>query len=316
MRFHQYIPRMSVMDKISADQIKAHLKARGLDCKVVQLRDTLGNQELYRVEIKGIPALKEQELIKHDIAANFHTKVTDVRFLAAGINENLHYDYNGSHMLIYDIEKKYSNIYSGKVQMQIDDEIYGYEILFDDMKGIIEWNKDLSEISKTHVADGTSRDFKGLVDMFNIDLKGHVNIDKHVKGGTDKKKRMKKRGVPEILINYDQSKGMVSYLSINNLDMDNAAFNKMIQELSGQALHVTYEQRGVDTISHKSPKELFIGKSGTYMTDNDITNITKILSKFGIDTSNYQYVNVKNLSLLPASALIKATVKNDIVREI
>lgn len=309
------------MDKISVDQIKDtlrdHFEKKNMDVNVVQLTDTLGNQELYRVEIKGVTDLKLQLYIKQTLSAAFHTKITDVRFLTAGtINENLHYDYNGSHMLIYDIEKKYDNIYSGKVQMQIDDEIYGYEILFDDMKGIIEWDQELSDINKAHVADGTSRDFKGLVDMFNIALKGKVNIDRHVKGGSDKKRRKKQKGVPEILINYDQAKGLVSYISINNLDIDNTSFNKMIQELSGQALAVTYEKRDGEMESVKAPKELFIGKSGTYMTDNDMTNITKILSKFGVDTSNYQYVNVKNLSLLPASALIKASIKNDQVKDL
>lgn len=295
------------MDKISLEQIQKYLKSKGINAEVVQLKDTLGNQQLFRVKVSDKVDLRKQKEIEQEINAEFHTKVTDIRF----VNENMHYDYNGSHMLVYDIEKKYDNIYSGKVQMQIDDEIYGYEILFDDMKGIIEWDQELNDINKAHTADGTSRDFKGLVDMFNIDLKGKVNIDRHVKKGTDKKRRKKEKGVPEILINYDQARGLVSYLSIKNLGLDNTSFNKMVQELSSQALYVTYEKRDQEAENPGAPKELFIGRSGTYMNDNDITNITKILNKFGVDTTNYQYVNVKNLNLLPASALIKTAIMDD-----
>lgn len=298
------------MDKISLQQIRSYLNDNGIDAEVVQLKDTLGNQQLFRVHVKGKVDTKKQKEIQQVIQNKFHTKVTDIRF----VNENLHYDYNGSHMLVYDIQKKYSNVYSGKVQMQIDDEIYGYEILFDDMKGIIEWDKDFSEINQDHIDDGTSRDFKGLIDMFNIGLQYRVNIDRHLKGGTDKKRRKKnKKGTPEILINFDQAKGLVSYISIKNLEMDNTSFNRMVQELTSQALYVRYDQREKE---FKSPKELFIGRSGTRITDIDITNITRVLSKYGIDTSNYQYVNVKNLDLLPTSALIKTSIKNDQIRNV
>ncbi len=128
------------MDHISADQIKNFLKTSGIDGDVVQLKDTLGNQELFRVKVRGKIELKKQKEIEQSIQGKFHTKVTDIQF----INENMHYDYNGSHMLVYDIENKYTNIYSAKLQIAIDDNVYGYEILFDDMKGIVEWDKEFS----------------------------------------------------------------------------------------------------------------------------------------------------------------------------
>jgi len=301
---------MSVTDKISLEQIIDYLKNNHINAEVIQLKDTLGNQQLFRVKVIDKMDLRKQKEVEQIIQNKFHTKVTDIRF----INENMHYDYNGSHMLIYDIERKRDNIYSGKVQIQIDDVVYGYEILFDDMNGIIEWNEDFVDINKVHTDDGTSLDFKGLIDMFNIDIKQSVNIDRHLKKGTDTKRRKKKdQKLPEILINYDQARGLVSYILIKNLKMGNLSFNKMIQELSGQSLHLAYEKRENES---SVPTELFIGKSGTYMNDNDMTNITKVLSKHGVDMSNFQYINVKNLSLLPASALIRTSVKNDQMRNI
>ncbi len=292
---------MSYMDKISAKEILAFLIKKGVNGDVIQLHDTLGNQQLFRIEIKGKHDLKSQKQIEQEIQSQFHTKVTDVQF----INENIHFDYNKSHMLVYDIERKYNNIFSGKLQVSIGDKVYGYDILFDDMKGIIEWNKDFNEINQEHMDDGSSRDFKGLIDMFNIDLQNHVNIEKYVKKPVSKSK--KKAIIPKILLNYDQNKGTINYVLIQDLTLSSTAFNKLAQELSSQSLYVTYEKRKSE--EDTTPTEIFVGKSGGHLSETDMTNLTKILSKNGVDTSDYKFVNVENLSLLPASALIRASIK-------
>lgn len=292
------------MSKISADQIKDYLQSQNINAEVYQLKDTLGNQELFRVRVKGMTELKDQLHIKQVIQNKYHTAVTDVQFT---MNENLHYDYNGSHMLVYDIESKYNNVYSAKLQISIDDNTYGYDVLFDDMKGIVEWDKDYNEINKEHTEDGTSKDFKGLIDMFNIALQGRVNISKHVKNNpkSSTNKRKKKAGAPKILLNYDQSKGVLVYVLIKDLSLSSTAFNKLIQELAGQSLYVTYEKRKNDM--SPTPTEIFVGRNGGRLSDADMTNLTKILSKNGIDMSDYQYVDVDNLNMLPVSALIKAS---------
>ncbi len=101
---------------------------------------------------------------------------------------------------------------------------------------------------------------------------------------------------------------------IQNLELQSTAFNKLIQELQAQSLYVTYEKRK-DEMS-ATPTKIFIGKSGSTLSENDMVNITKVLSKNNIDMTDYDTVNVQNLSLLPASALIRSTAKDDQLRDI
>lgn len=297
---------MAYWDKISKEQIQSFLKSKGVEGEIEELHDTLGKQQVFRVKVSGKHDAKEREEIKSAILAKFTTKVPDVSF----VNENFNFSYNKAHMLVYDVEQKYQNVYSAKVQMQIGEHIYGYEILFDDMKGIVEWNKEYDEIQKDHKEDGTSIEFKGLIDMFNLDLQNHVDIKKHVKK-TDKptKKQRKEQKKPRILINYDQSKGLISYICLKDLGLDNTAFNRLTSQFSSQGLYVTYDKRETE---YSSPEEMYIGKNGSMLSDNDMVNITKVLDKNGIDTTDYEFVNVDNISLMPASALIRQTMLNQI----
>lgn len=188
----------------------------------------------------------------------------------------LEYSTSGNKLKVNKVEDLYGNKYKLSTEFQLGNLRYVYELEYVPNEGIKDILND-ERVIKRHRSKDNFKYFERLINMMQTDLNS-----KDMKSMLEKNTR---ESDTDIKVYYDTEDKNVEYVMIKNHDLDNQDFNKMVNDMSRYNIRVSYNRK-----NERAPLNFKLSTSFAYISDDQMSDMTKVLMKYGIDLENYRVV--------------------------